>query len=183
MRLSKARVPPLERDDWDADARAVMERFGDREPLNIFKTLGHHPELMRRWLVFANHILGKSTLPPREREILILRIGWLCQAGYEWGQHVLIGRDCGLDDAEIQRIKAGPDADGWSAADRCLLRAVDELRADAHIGDATWAELSRTWSTQQLMDLVFTVGQYNLVSMALNTFGVQPDPGLPRLED
>ncbi len=183
MRLSKARVPALERDEWDAEARAVMERFGDREPLNIFKTLCHHPELMRRWLVFANHILGKSTLPAREREILILRIGWLCQAGYEWGQHVLIGRECGLDDEEIQRIKAGPDAEGWSETDRWLLRAVDELRSDAHIADATWAELARTWSKEQLMDLVFTVGQYNLVSMALNTFGVQPDPGLPRLED
>ena len=82
---------------------------------------------------------------------------------------------------DIERIRKGPDAPGWSADDRALLRATDELRADAFVTDATWAELSRRWSTQQLMDLVFTVGQYNLVSMALNTFGVQPEPGLPRL--
>ncbi|TVS08387.1 MAG: carboxymuconolactone decarboxylase family protein [Gammaproteobacteria bacterium] len=183
MRLSEPRVPALEREQWDADAQDIMSKFGDGEPFNIFKTLCNHPQLMRRWLVFANHILGKSTLPPREREILILRIGWLCQAGYEWGQHVLIGRDCGLTDDEIQAIKAGPDAESWSDADRALLRAVDELHADAHISDATWSDLAQTWSTEQLMDLVFTVGQYNLVSMALNTLGVQPDRGLPRLED
>lgn len=183
MRLSRPRVPALEKDEWGAEAQDIMARFEGREPFNIFKTLAHHPELFRRWLVFANHILGKSTLPPREREILILRIGWLCRAGYEWGQHVLIGRDCGLTDEEIQRIKAGPDAPGWSDADRALLEAVDELHADAHVSDATWEKLSAVWSTQQLLDLVFTVGQYNLVSMALNTLGVQPDPGLPRLED
>lgn len=183
MRLSAARVPALSREEWNADAQEIMAKFGGEEPLNIFKTLCNHPELLRRWLVFANHILGKSTLPEREREILILRIGWLCQAGYEWGQHVLIGRDCGLTDVEIQRIKAGPAADGWSPADRSLIEAVDELHADAHISDATWAKLAETLSTQQLMDVVFTVGQYNMVSMVLNSFGVQPDPDLPRLED
>ena len=93
----------------------------------------------------------------------------------------MIGKASGLSDAEIARIVQGPDAPGWSAGDRALLRATDELRADAFVSDATWAELSKSLSTQQLMDLVFTVGQYNLVSMALNTFGVQPEPGLPAL--
>ncbi|HSG87829.1 MAG TPA: carboxymuconolactone decarboxylase family protein [Pseudomonadales bacterium] len=183
MRMDKARVAPLAKDELDEEGRAVMARFGEGEPFNIFKTLAHHPKLLQRWLVFANHVLGKSTLPERERELLILRIGWLCQAGYEWGQHVLIGRASGLTDAEIQRIKAGPADEGWSDADRDLLQAVDELHADAHVSDATWQRLAARWSTQQLMDIVFTVGQYNLVSMALNSFGVQPDPGLPRLED
>lgn len=183
MRMNKARVAPLAKDEQDAEAREVLARFGDTEPFNIFRTLAHHPKLLQRWLVFANHVLGKSTLPERERELLILRIGWLCQAGYEWGQHVLIGRRSGLTDEEIQRIKEGPSADGWSAGDRDLLQAVDELHGDAHIADATWARLADHWSTQQLMDIVFTVGQYNLVSMALNSFGVQPDAGLPRLED
>lgn len=183
MRLSEARIKALEADECDAEARAVLERFGTEEPFNIFKTLCNHPQLLRRWLVFANHVLGKSTLPARERELLILRIGWLCQAGYEWGQHVLIGREAGLSGAEIQRIKQGPEAEGWSEGDRLLLQAVDELHADAHISDVTWAALATEWSTQQLMDIVFTVGQYNMVSMVLNSFGVQPDAGLPGLHD
>jgi alkylhydroperoxidase family enzyme len=148
---------------------------------NIFKTLSNHPKLARRWMVFAAHVLHKQTVPLRERELLILRIGWLCQAGYEWGQHVVIGKASGLGEDEIARIPKGPDAKGWSAADRALLRATDELHGDAFISDATWAELASQWSTEQLMDLVFTVGQYNLVSMALNTLGVQPEPGLPKL--
>lgn len=180
MRLKAPRVAPLEADEWNDEVREIMAPFvGQGRVFNIFRTLAHHPDLMRRWLVFGNHILGKSTLAPRERELVILRIGYLCQAGYEWGQHVLIARQAGMTDAEIRSAKTGPGTPGLSELDRLLLQATDELHADAHVGDATWAGLSKHLSRQQLMDLVFTVGQYNLVSMALNTFGVQPDEGLP----
>lgn len=180
MRLAEPRVPALEADQWDADAQELMKPFADRgNILNIFKTLANHPDLARRWLVFANHILGKSKLPVRERELIILRIGYLCQAGYEWGQHVLIAREAGMSDDEIRSAKTGPDTPGLSELDRLLLQATDELHADAHVSDATWQGLAQHLSTQQLMDVVFTVGQYNLVSMALNSFGVQADEGLP----
>jgi 4-carboxymuconolactone decarboxylase len=178
MRLSRPRIAPRERGDLNAEDLEFMSRF-DEPWLNIFKTMANHPALMRRWLVFANHVLGKSTLPPREREIVILRIGYLCRAGYEWGQHVLIARAAGLSDEEIRKIEVGASAPGLSDLDRLLLQATDELHADAHVTDATWDALAKYLSTQQLMDLVFTVGQYNLVSMALNSFGVQLDPGLP----
>lgn len=178
MRMQTPRIAPLDEDELPEEMRI---RMGDGPVLNIFRTLGRHPELMKRWLVFGNHIMGKSTLAPRERELVILRVGWLCQAGYEWGQHVLIGRASGLGDEEIERIADGPEAEGWSEVERALLRATDELHGDAFISDATWKALAETFSDQQLMDLIFTVGQYNLVSMALNSMGVQPEEGLPRL--
>jgi alkylhydroperoxidase family enzyme len=174
MRLAQPRIQPLGDDELDEEFKNIL---GD-EPLNIFRTLGHHPKLLKRWLVFGNHILAKSSLPPRDREIAILRIGWLCEAGYEWAQHVVIGKNAGLSDAEIERITKGPEADGWSPGEAALLRATDELHDDAFVSDAAWAALAEHYSTEQLMDLVFTVGQYNLVSMALNTFGVQLDDGL-----
>ncbi len=145
--------------------------------INIFKTLAKHEKLLKRWLVFANHILGKSSLPAREREILILRIGWLCQSEYEWGQHVKIGKENGLTDSEIQGIIKGPDLNGWNRFDATLLKAVDELYYDSFISDLTWKTLNERYSTHQLLDLIFTVGQYNLVSMALNTLGVQLEDG------
>jgi len=178
MRLDKPRVAPLSDDQLDPELRV---RFGTGPILNIFRTLANHPALAKRWLVFGNHVLAKSTLPARERELVILRIGWLCRAGYEWGQHVEIGKASGLSEEEIARIPKGEGVAGWSASDRALLRATDELHSDAFISDATWAELARALDTLQLMDLVFTVGQYNMVSMALNSFGVQPEPGLAAL--
>ncbi len=185
MRLSRPRVAPLDPSDFSAETTELMARFGgEKSPgggriLNIFRTLAHHPALLKRWTVFGNHVLFKSTLPARDREILILRIGWLCRAEYEWGQHVVIGKREGLVDEDIEHIRVGPTADGLDPFEAELLRAADELHGDAMISDPTWQALSQRYSTEQMLDLVFTVGQYNLVSMALNTLGVQLDDGIP----
>lgn len=179
MKLDAPRLKPIPQADWSDEVQKILQpNVAQGSVFNIFKTLAHHPDLLRRWLVFGNHVLFKSTLPPRERELVILRIGWLCEAEYEWAQHVKIGKDAGLTDVEIERIKAGPNARGWNEPDTLLLQATDELRRDAFISDATWKGLSAHFDTKQLMDVVFAVGQYNLVSMALNTLGVQLDDGL-----
>ena len=180
MRLKQPRVKALGETEWDEGAQELLQPFVKQgRVFNIFRTLANHPALAKRWMVFANHILGKSTLSVRDRELLILRIGWLCQAGYEWGQHVQIARQAGMSDDEIRSARTGPDTAGLSALDKLLLQATDELHADAFVSDATWQGLQQHYNTQQLMDLVFTVGQYNLVCMALNSFGVQLDEGLP----
>lgn len=184
MRLRTPRVPPLEESEAEGEAKELLKEYQRPEGIpRIFRTLARHPKLLKRWTVFGNHVLSKSTLPPREREILILRIGWLCKAEYEFSAHVRIGKQVGLTDEEIERVQGGPDAPGWSPADAALVRAADELHSDAMLSDATWKELSQRYDTQQLMDVVFTVGQYNLVSMALNSLGVQaevPIPGFPQ---
>ncbi|MCI0387484.1 MAG: carboxymuconolactone decarboxylase family protein [Acidobacteria bacterium] len=183
MRLTQPRLEPLAEEKWDDETRELLERLQmDGRVFNIFRTLAAHPKLLKRWLVFGNHILYKSTLPPRERELLILRTGWLCRAEYEWGQHVVIGKKVGLSPDEINRIKEGPDAPGWSEQDATLLRAVDELHSQAFISDPVWNALAASYNSQQLLDLIFTVGQYNLVSMALNTLGVQLDEGVAGFE-
>lgn len=178
MKLVVPRVPPIPESQWDEETREMLEPLRrDGRLYNIFATLARHPKLMKRWMVFASHILGKSTLSARQREIVILRTGWLCQAEYEWGHHVLIARDAGLDQDEIDRIKLGPDSPGWSELESALLKAVDELHAHAFVGDATWKLLAEQYSTEQVIDLIFTVGQYHTVSMALNSLGVQLEEG------
>lgn len=175
MRLDKPRVPPLEQKDWPPE---IADRMGANPP-NIIRTLAQHPKLYQRWSVFANHIFAKSTLPPRHREMVMLRIGWRCRSAYEFGQHSLIGLDCGLQDTEISALTRPVPGLEWSEFERSLINAVDELKDDSFVSDATWAALSKEYSVQQRMDLVFTVGQYALVSMALNTLGVQLDDGVP----
>jgi alkylhydroperoxidase family enzyme len=177
------RIPPVSLADADPETRALLDslstfRDDDVSVLNVFGTLAQHPKLIKRWLVFANHVLLKSTISGRDRELAILRAGWRCHAPYEWGQHVVIGRREGISDEEIARIGAGPDAPGWSEHDAAVLRAVDELHDTSTISDATWATLTATYDQQQCMDLVFAIGQYHLVSFALNAFGVERDDGL-----
>ena len=184
LRLNTPRLSPLPEDKWDGEILEILDKSKmNGRVLNIFRTLARHPKLLKRWMVFANHIMLKSSLAARDREILILRIGWLCRAEYEWGQHVLIGLEAGLTPGEIERIKTGAQSSGWDDRDKLLIMAVDELHSDSFISDETWSKLTKIYDDEQLIDLVFTVGQYNLVSMALNTLGVQLDEGVPGFDN
>jgi 4-carboxymuconolactone decarboxylase len=162
-----------------AEDREMGERNKvNGEVVNIFRVLMQNPKLARSWSRFAGYILGGQSLPARDREILILRIGWLNQAPYEWEQHVRIGKAAGLSDNEIDRISKGPKA-GWNKHDEALVQAADDLYENSVVSDETWKQLSERFNTEQMMDAVFTVGQYNLVSWALNSFGVPLDDYLP----
>jgi len=178
--VTTPRLQPLPETEWDDETRALLAAGGtvDGQVLNIFKTLAHHPKLMKRWLVFGAHVLGKTTLPARDRELLILRTGWKCRSPYEWGQHVVIARAAGITDDEIEAVAVGPDAQLWAPFDATLLRAADELHDDSSLSDATWQALSERYNEQQLLDTIFTVGQYHLVSMALNSCAVERDDGV-----
>ena len=179
MRLRTPRVAPLDPaalSPEQAEALAGVTREGQR-PLNIFLTFARAPEALKRFLQWGNYILSrKNALDPRRREIAILRTGWNCRSGYEWTQHKRIGLDSGLSEAEIERIKAGPEADGWSAIDRAMLRATDDLTSDHFVSEANWAALAPLGDKGR-MDLVMTVGQYTQVSMMLNSFGIQVEDG------
>lgn len=175
-RLTTPRLAPLTRGSGDA---AQQRMLASRPDYNIYKTLAHHVALYDRWSPLGQFLLNGSSLPPRERELLMLRMGWLCQSEYEWSQHARIAKGApGLTDAEIRRIALGPDAPDWSPFERTLLRMVDELRYEAMIGDATWNELGAKYSDQQRLEALYTAAQYQLVSMALNSLGVQLDPEL-----
>jgi alkylhydroperoxidase family enzyme len=180
------RLAPLAPDEWDDDQRALLQLLAtgpDGQVLNIFATLGHHPKLLKRWLAFGNHVMNKSELPPRVRELVILRTGWRCGSRYEFGQHTVIGRAEGLTDDEIRVVTEDPAAGPWSDDERLLLQATDELVDDHVIGDETWAARAARPDPPFRLDLVFTVGQYTLVSMALRTFGVPLDEGVPGFPD
>ena len=180
MRLKTPRIPPLVDSEMSTDAAAIMAPLAARgADFNIFRTMAHKPAAMEKFLEWGNYILSKAnSLDARTRELAILRTGFNCKSGYEWAQHVVIGKRCGLTDTEIARIKSGPDAPGWSAADAAVLRACDDLSGNHFISDASWTALSEHFATDQCMDLVYTVGQYTQVSMILNSFGIQLDAGL-----
>lgn len=179
MRLNKARIAALSDSELDAEQNEVLAPMAQRgRVLNIFRTLVREPIGLKGFLAWGSYILSRNNgLPPREREIVILRTGYLCRSGYEWTQQVPIGKHAGLSDEDVARIKVGAGAPDWSEADAVLIRASDELHADQFISDTTWAALGRYFSDKQRMDVVFTAGQYTQVSMMLNTFGVQLDEG------
>lgn len=133
---------------------------------------------MKRWQEFVRYLYFESTLPPRDRELAILRISWLCQAEYVWSRHAIIGKREGLTDHEIYRIAHESSSDAWRSFEATLLRAVNELHEDAFISDTTWNALAKHYSIQQLMDFILFVGEYTMISMMVNSLGDQLDDGV-----
>ncbi|BDX31092.1 carboxymuconolactone decarboxylase [Mycobacterium antarcticum] len=169
------RLAPLPAADWDdAVARALRTMPEERRnPVvagNAIATFVHHPELTQAYLGFGFYLLTRSTLPPRLRELAVLRIAHLAHCGYEWDEHVTIGQQVGLTLDDIDALQRGEASDDF---DRTVLHAVDELVENTGLSDDTWAALGERLDTRQLMDFVFTVGGYHMLAMALNTFGVE----------
>lgn len=172
------RLTPLPDEDWDDDARAALkallppERANARDAGNVLATMVRHPDLTRAYLRFNAYLLMDSTLSPRVREVALLRIVHRCDCDYLWAHHLPIAQRAGLTAAEIEAIRN----DGLTQEpDRAVVRAVDELDERSTISDATWAELGRHLDDRQRMDLVFTVGGYCLLAMAVNTFGIEDE--------
>ncbi len=149
----------------------------DGTPLNIFAMLAHHPKLLKRFNLLGGFLLNKGLVPAREREVVILRIGWRAKAVYEFGQHTIIGKAEGLSDAEIAGL-AGRDHQ-WSDRDAALISLADDLADDDCVSDTTWRALAATWTDAEIIELIVTAGFYRLVSGVLNSTGVPLDDGVP----
>lgn len=180
------RIPVVARAEWTAAVRdvfGIVEGPAAREngsQYNVILTLANHPGLAIPFLTFSNYVLRSSSLPPRLRELAILRVAHLCRCEYEWSQHAGIAKMIGVTMQEIAAVKDGADSPGWSPLERQALRAVDELRENFTLKDETWNALAADLDRHQLMDFVFTVGNYVMVSMALNTMRVQLEAPKPR---
>jgi alkylhydroperoxidase family enzyme len=162
-------------------ARVAGLATGGAAP-NIFTTLGRHRRLFRRWLPFAGALMPGGTLPRADTELLILRVAHNCGSEYEWRHHERLARVAGLGREDVERVRHGPDAAGWSERQQLLLRGADELHAERRLSDSVWAELRPLYSDRELIELCMLVGHYEMLAMTLNSLGVQPDrlrPGRP----
>jgi alkylhydroperoxidase family enzyme len=184
-----APLPPTEWPDEMREALAAIRPPNPRHPyppkdpsrpkgLNVLGTFARYPALARAFHTFNGHVLFATSLSPRQRELLVLRVAAVRESTYEWRQHLVLAGDAGITPEEIARVAEGPDAGGWSPVDRAMVRSVDELVADARVADATWEVLAAELEEEQLMDLVFTVGAYDLLAMAFRSFEVPLDDDL-----
>ncbi|MFK4105226.1 carboxymuconolactone decarboxylase family protein [Streptomyces sp. NPDC019531] len=173
------RLPPLPDDQWDDRTRQALSSLLPRRLRNeqgagpAIATLARHPDLAELFLPFSTFMLFRSSLPPRIREQVTLRVARRRDCAYEWAHHVKLAREAGLSDAEIEAAAGGKAAD---PVESLVLSAVDELEDHSTLSDATWNALAEHLDERQRMDLVFTVGTYALLAMVFNAFGV---PGAP----
>jgi alkylhydroperoxidase family enzyme len=157
-------------------ARVIGISAGTVGPPAIFATLGRHRRLFRPWLRFAARLMPAGKLPRRDAELVILRVATLCGSEYEWTQHERIALRSGLTRADVERVRAGVDADGWDTRQTAILAAVDQLHATRDLTDGAWQSLRDAGLTEtQLIELPMLVGHYEMLAMTLNALRVQPD--------
>lgn len=188
------RLQPVPEQEWTEEMREAMALSGrarssipgretrasgpDSGSSDFFAVLVRHTKLFKRWLPFGGTLLVRGRIPARDRELVVLRVGWLCRGRIEWPEHVHIAHSIGITQEEIERVIAGPDAPGWDAFDRLLVLAVDELRSDGSISDDTWAGLTERYDDQQLIELPMLIAQYHLVAWTQNSLGMGYPAGL-----
>jgi len=164
----------LDRSEWDIMFKLLEKNLVNKAlfALNVYSTLMRNQDIMMRVMMMLRQLSSKITISERERELVILRTAWLCYSEYEWGNHLLLEKQAGLTNEEIDYIETGSTAEEWNSTDSLLLKTVDELYVDNFISDETWIALNEKYDFEQIRDIIFLVGQYNLLAMFLNTFGV-----------
>lgn len=192
------RIVPKLPPEWDEAAHKALAAFpasynfvqngwksGDHNVrgMNVLGTFAHYPALAKAFMTYNAHVAGCSSLPYRDREVVILRLSWLMHSEYELVQHWILGKRAGLTEDELLWLQQGPDAAGWSEDDAELIRAVDELQALSRITPASWSRLSRRYSQTQLLDLIFLVGCYGTLALAINSLETPPESGTPPLDE
>jgi 4-carboxymuconolactone decarboxylase len=187
---NKPRLPPIPARQWSDSAREALailsveaSKIGldpsdDTHVHNLPCTQLHHPELMKRYFPFLDFLLREGSLPPRYRELAILRVAWLRQAEYEWTQHVMIARTVGVSDDEIRQVAGTFDPDHWSQPESLVIQAVGELIEAGGMSDDTWNGLMVHLDQRQMVELIHVVGNYDLIAMFMNSTGMELEPNV-----
>ncbi|MCM3806944.1 carboxymuconolactone decarboxylase family protein [Streptomyces sp. DR7-3] len=184
----RPRIDPQDADDFAVTpagqvyAQEIKESLNgilaDRPPPNVHRTIANHPTLLPAMQPLLTHVAG-DVLPPREREIVILRTAWRSQAPYIWAHHHAAGLFVGLSETEIARV-ASEDATDWAPFEAILLQAVDELHTQSALSDDTWKQLAERYSEEQILELLALAGVYKTLAFILNSCLVSVDSWMER---
>lgn len=176
---SSPRVDPIALEDMNSKQNALIgivegEPVPKRAGSNLFRTLMHHPDLMEVYLPMGDRVNKAPEIPEKQRELLIMRLAWLYQGKYEWSQHYGKALEAGWKADDLERVKVGHSAPGWSKSESALLLAADQLVKNAFLEDEVWAALREDYSVQDIMTMMTLVTHYHWVAMTTKTLGVQP---------
>lgn len=168
------RIPAPEPGELRDDVAALLPLIAPpgREPARTMEALARQPDLLSPFLGWAAALALNGVLTHREHELLALRAAANCGSDFEWVEHVEYAREAGLGDGEIAHVGARGSEGAWSDSERALLQAADELHDDRDISDATWSALAAHYDSAALVEILFVVGQYTMLSMVANAAGI-----------
>ncbi|SIN65603.1 Alkylhydroperoxidase family enzyme, contains CxxC motif [Parasphingorhabdus marina DSM 22363] len=179
MKYDQPGLQPIPKEQLPDD---LSEMLGDWV-FNLHKTLAYSPDTLKAWMPFAIHILQSNRLPVRDREIAILRVGWNCRSAYEWGMHERVARSVGFSDDDLEAICVGPISENWTERESAILAAADDIHAQSTITDRVWKQLKPCLDPAELIDLVYLIGQFHMISVTLNAMRTPLEEGVSSLPE
>ncbi|MFE3960411.1 carboxymuconolactone decarboxylase family protein [Nocardia sp. NPDC059091] len=153
----------------------ALSRAAGTEDAHLFSTLGRTGGLFRGWLHFSGRLMPGGKLRRYESELVILRVAHLRQCEYETDHHIRLGRRAGVTAEILDRLREGPAAAGWSAEERALLTAVDQLVTTRDLDDATWQSLADHYDERRLIEIVLLTNQYEGLASTITALRIQTD--------
>jgi 4-carboxymuconolactone decarboxylase len=181
------RIEAMPDADIPAQIRATVNAtrasigLGPANPLPEYtRLMAKNPSILRPHMEMGTAIFS-GQIPPRERELAVLRVAWVSGAPFEWGEHVNIAKAFGVTRAEVERVTQGSSAAGWTEHEAAILRGVDELILDQTLYDHTYVTLARQWSEVQLIEYLMLIGHYVATAFVQNSLRARladNNPGL-----
>lgn len=168
--MTGVRIKPLPPEQFTEEQAALVGAWKD---MNFARVVINSPRMYRTFVAFLAECIAKSALPPRDRQVVCLRMLELCGDTYELTHHILISKQqAGLEDSEVSAMRKGAGED-LTEFDRILLNATEELFSEKEVSDATWRAMAARYSDEQLMEVVFLAGCYHTMAMVTKSFGMQ----------
>lgn len=144
-----------------------------RRVINLYKVLGHCPYIGLNWQRLGNSLLTGEELPPKLREIAILRVGSLTGSEYEFTQHTRRGISTGLTMQQITGIHDWIDSPLFDEQERAVLAYTDEVERDIKVTDDVFSRLSGFLSEHAIIELTVVIGYYGMVCRFLVALDVE----------
>lgn len=183
-----ARMSPLRSEEFSDEVKQMFARwtqgpFKDADKNPVLKTFARNPQVADLFSPLNLHILLTNSVPVRQRQIAIMRTAWITKARYMWSSHLRTSMGFGLEPELFRPLQVGAADPYFTAFERTIIRATEELVNDRLISDANWQALAAEWSDQQMLDFMFTVGAYVLVAGVMRSCGVEREPDLIALAE
>jgi len=174
MSATPPKVEPIAPHEWDTSLQPILADMNGA-PIHVHQLMANNPTLLKAWWDFRNYSVTGGTLGKRAGELVILRVAVHMQAWYEWGSHVDRALACGLSIEEINRVLVRSTNEHWHDTDACILRSVDELIKNHCLSAQTQVELSKYFSSAQVMDIIAIHGMYVILACMIKSWGLTLD--------
>jgi len=172
-----ARIPYL--DPAAAPARTLQALDGKRG-INIFRLIAQAENAAPEVLALGHRLSRGSSLPPVEREVVILRVARLSQASYQAHEHHAVALRHGFTEEKIAAVAQYPaagSAEHLTDFEQDLIRFTDSVVETTTAPDDLFARITAVYNHSEVVELVLMIGFYMMVGRVMNTFEVELETG------